>query len=319
MSSTVVASALTRKPLRDPVLLLPAVVGIGLAIAWLGTGAGVSGTRIATDLALSWALVAASLVALERQRWRRSRVLLTAAAFALLAADLQWSSSAPLWTLGFLLGGVWGALLVQGVLTFPEGRPWARAAWVVIAGAYAVTLGGQLIRSFVLPDSRDLLSVAPQQDVADAIGRAQALVGVCVGLAVLALLVGRLRVVRGPARRAQAPLLLGAALTVPVTVLWLIWVSATGEDAATLETIGRALWLLVPLGVVGGIVWPRLSRSDASDSSSISRPKARPVSATASPACSATRRWSSRIGSTMAATSMPRVARSNCRRAPIAQ
>ena len=93
MSSTVVTSAHARTPLRDPVLLLPAVVGVGLAIGWLGTGAGVSGTRIATDLALSWALVAASLVALERQRWRRSRVLLAAAAFALLAADLQWASS----------------------------------------------------------------------------------------------------------------------------------------------------------------------------------------------------------------------------------
>ena len=100
---------------------------------------------------------------------------------------------------------------------------------------------------------------------ADAIDRAQALLGVGIGLAVLVLLVGRLRVVRGPARRAQAPLLVAAALTVPVTVLWLIWVSATGENAATLETIGRALWLLVPLGVVGGIVWSRLSRSEASE------------------------------------------------------
>jgi signal transduction histidine kinase len=265
MSSTAITSARTGSALLDPVLLVPAVVGVGLVVGWLGTGNGVSGTRIATDLALSWALVAASLVARERERWRRSRVLLAAAAFALLAADLQWASSQALWTFGFLLAGLWGAILVQAVLTFPEGRPWARAAWVAIAGAYAVTFGGQLVGSFVLPDSRDLLSVSPQQTAADAVDRAQGLLGVGIGLAVLFLLVGRLRVVRGPARRAQAPLLVGAALTVSATVLWLLWVSATGESAPTLETIGRALSLLVPLGVVGGIVWSRLGRSEASE------------------------------------------------------
>ena len=89
MSSTVATSSQTRSALRDPVLLVPAVVGAGLAVGWLGTDAGVSGTRVAADLALAWALVAASLVALERARWRRSRVLLAAAAFALLGADLQ--------------------------------------------------------------------------------------------------------------------------------------------------------------------------------------------------------------------------------------
>ena len=140
-------------------LLVPAVVAAGLAVGWLGVDAGVSGARVAADLALSWALVAASLVALERRRWRRSRILLAVAAFAVLAADLQWAGSHVLWTLGFLLDAAWVALLVQLVLTFPEGRAWSRAARVAIAGAYAATLGGQLVGAFVLPDSRDVLSV----------------------------------------------------------------------------------------------------------------------------------------------------------------
>ena len=266
MSSTVVSSAQTRRGLRDPVLLVPAVVGAGLAVGWLGTGNGVSGTRIAADLALSWALVAASLVALERERWRRSRILLAAAAFAVLAADLQWAGSHTLWTLGFLVEALWVALLVQVVLTFPEGRPWSRAARVVVAGAYAATFGGQLVGAFVLPDSRDVVSVAPQQTVADAVNRAQGVAGVAVALAVLFLLARRLLVLRGrPAQRAQAPLFAGAALTVPTTLLWLGWTSSTGTDAPTLETIGRGVSLLVPLGVVAGIVWSRLHRREASD------------------------------------------------------
>jgi signal transduction histidine kinase len=265
MSSSVVTSPQTRSTVRDPVLLVPVVVGAALAVGWLGVDAGVSGTRVAADIALSWTLVAASLVALERARWRRSRVLLAAAAFALLSADLQWSSSDALWTLGYLLEALWAALLVQVVLTFPEGRPWSRGARAAIAGAYAATLGGQLAGAFVLLDSRDVLSLAPRQTVADALDRAQGILGIAVGLTLLVLLVGRLRVLRGPAQRAQGPLLVAAGVTVSAMLPGLVWVTASGERAPMLETIGRAIALLVPLGLVAGIVWSRLRRPGASD------------------------------------------------------
>ena len=265
MSSAAVSSSQAGSALRDPVLLLPAVVGAGLAVGWLGLDAGISGTRVAADLALSWALVTASVVALERARWRRARLVLAAASCALLGADLRWASSPTLWTPGFLLGALWVALLVQVVLTFPDGRPWSRAAGVVIAAAYTATFGGQLVRAFVLPKSRDVLSLAPRHQVADVVARAQGILGVAVALAVLVLVVRRLLLLRGPARRAQAPLLAGAGLTVPSTVAWLAWVSATGDSAPTLETIGRVIALLVPLGVVAGIGWSRLRRREASD------------------------------------------------------
>jgi signal transduction histidine kinase len=265
MSSTVVTSMQTRSVLRDPVLLVPAVVGAGLAVGWLGVDAGVSGSRVAADIALSWALVAASLIALERVRWHRARVLLAAAAFALLAADLQWASSRALWILGFLLAALWVALLVQVVLTFPEGRPWSRAARVAIAAAYAAAIGGQLIRALVLPDSRDVVSLAPHQTVADAVVRAQGILGIAIALAVLFVLVGRVLVLRGPAQRAQAPLLVAACLAVLAAVLWLAAMTSTGESAPTFEMIGRAVSLLVPLGVVVGIGWSRLRRPEASD------------------------------------------------------
>jgi signal transduction histidine kinase len=265
MSSTVVTSMQTRSVLRDPVLLVPAVVGAGLAVGWLGVDAGVSGSRVAADIALSWALVAASLIALERVRWHRARVLLAAAAFALLAADLQWASSRALWMLGFLLAALWVALLVQVVLTFPEGRPWSRAARVAIAAAYAAAIGGQLIRALVLPDSRDVVSLAPHQTVADAVVRAQGILGIAIALAVLFVLVGRVLVLRGPAQRAQAPLLVAACLAVLAAVLWLATMTSTGESAPTFEMIGRAVSLLVPLGVVVGIGWSRLRRPEASD------------------------------------------------------
>jgi signal transduction histidine kinase len=265
MDSAAVTSSETRATLRDPVVVLPVVVGAGLGVGWLGADASIAGTRVVVDLALSWALVAASLVALERARWHRARILLAATAFAVLAADLQWASRHALWTLGFLLAGLWGALLVQLVLTFPEGRPWSLSARVVIAGAYTATLGGQLVGAIVLPDSRNVLSVAPRQAVADAVDRAQAILGIAVALAVLFLVVRRVLVLRGPGRRAQAPLLAAAALTAPAAVLWLGWTSATAAGASTVETIAPAVALLVPLGVVAGVVRSRLHRPEASE------------------------------------------------------
>ena len=265
MPSTVVASPVTVRPLRDPVLLAPVVVGAGLAVGWLGADAGVAGGRVAVDLALSWALVAASLATLERARWRRSRVLLAGAAFALLVADLQWAGSDALWTFGFLLQGLWAALLVHVVLTFPVGRPWSPPARVAIVAAYVATLGGQLIAAFFYTDGQDALSVAPHEAAAADVARAQGVLGIAIALAVLYFASRRLLALRGTGRRAQGPLLAAAALTVPTTIVWLIWVTATGADAPTLETIGRAASLLIPVGVIGGIVWSRLHRPQASD------------------------------------------------------
>ena len=251
--------------IRDPVLLLPLVVAAGLAVGWLGVHERVSGTRIITDLALSWALVAASLVVLERPRWRRASWPLAATAFALLGADLEWANSHVLWMLGFVLEGLWAAFLVQLVLTFPEGRSWSRTAWVAIVGAYAVTFGGQLVGAFVAPDRRNVLSVAPHASVAHTVDRTQEISGVALAVVVLFLVLQRLRVLRGPARRAQGPLLVAAAITAPTSIAWLGWVIATDAGTSTFDTIDRAVAVSLPLGVVTGIVWSRLRRPEASE------------------------------------------------------
>ena len=108
-------------------------------------------------------------------------------AFAVLGADLQWAGADVLWTLGFLLETAWVALLVQLVLTFPEGRAWTRVAGGAIAAAYLATLGGSSYVALVLPDSRDVLSVTQQQTVADAVDRGQGILFIAVAFAVLLL------------------------------------------------------------------------------------------------------------------------------------
>ena len=246
-------------------LLLPVVVAAGLAVGRLGLDGHVSGLRVAADLALSWALVAAALAVRERPRWRRSGWLLATASFAVLGADLVWAASNALWTLGFLLEGLWAALLVHLVLAFPDGRPWSRLARIAISGAYVATLGGQLVGAFVDPNTRDVLGLAPHETIAHTVDRTQEITAIVVGLVVLALVVRRLRVLGGPARRAQGPLLVAAALTASSAVICLGWVIATDSVSSALETIVRAVAVSMPLGIVAGIVWSRLRRPELSE------------------------------------------------------
>ena len=265
MATSAATPVAERGLIRDPVLLLPVVVAGGLAAGLLGVQANISGTRIAADLALAWALAAAFVVVLGRPRRRSAGWVLAAAAFALLGADLEWSTSRPLWTAGFVLQGLWVALLAVLVLAFPDGRPWSHAARLAVVGAFVVTLGAQLVGVLFSPDARDLLSVAPRENVAHAIDRVQEASGMAFGILVLVLVLQRLRVARGVARRLQGPLLVAAAVSGLVGLVWLSRVIATDGSRTTLETIARVAAVSLPVAAIGIVLWSRLRRPPASD------------------------------------------------------
>jgi signal transduction histidine kinase len=251
---------------RDPILVLPLAVAGGLALSWAGRHDGVSGGQIAVDLALSWGLVAASMVALARARWRRPRLLLALAGLLVLAGDLQWLSGAALWTVGLVLQLAWVAVVVELVLTFPDGRSWSRAAQVTIVGAYLAAPVGGLASALVSVDSRDLLSFLGSQSATNAIGRGRAAMGFVVLLSAMVLVVSRLATSHGVARRAQAPLLLGSAFAFPLTAVWLARQALIGDQPSpAVATVSRALMGLVPLGFVAAIGWSRLRRTQATD------------------------------------------------------
>jgi signal transduction histidine kinase len=252
MASTTFTVAPRRDAVRDPVLLLPAAVAAGLAIGWLGVHEHVPGTRIAADVALAWSLVAAALVALERPRWRAATWLMATAAFALLGADLAWTSTRVVGTIGVLLGWLWAAILVQLVLTFPEGRPWTTAARVLVPTAYAAAAGRQVVIAFASANEH-------------AAHRAQEIVALAIAAAVLGLVARRLLTLQGPGRRAQAPLLSAAAASAATSVGFLGWLLAADTSSSTLNTIARLVAISLPIGVVAGIGWSRLHRPQATE------------------------------------------------------
>jgi signal transduction histidine kinase len=246
------------------VLLLPVVVAAGLAVGAVGVHQHIAGTRIAADLTLAWALTVAAIVVVERPRWRAASGLLAASALTVLCADLEWTNSHALWTLGFLLESLWVAFLALLVLTFPEGRPWSPWARFAIMAAFAVTLGAQAVGVFVMPDARNVLSIAPRASLAHTVDRAQEISGLVLALLVLLLVLQRLRALRRAAYHSQGPLLAAAAITVLAGLVWLGAVIASDASSSTLETIGRAVAVSLPIAVVVAILWSRLRRPEAS-------------------------------------------------------
>src|SRR5262249_43423972 len=153
-----------------------------------------------------------------------------------------WTSTHVVGTAGVLLGWLWAAMLVQLVLTFPEGRPWTPAARVVVPAAYVAAIGGQVVVAFAASD----VHVAH---------RIQEIVALAVGAAVLGLVALRLLTLHGPGRRAQAPLLLASALSAATAIGFLGWTLAAGAGSSTLNAIARLVAISLPAGVVWGIVW----------------------------------------------------------------
>jgi signal transduction histidine kinase len=263
-STPAAAVSPARGLLHDPVLLAPLVVASGLVIGVLGVQANISGARIVVDVGLAWALIAAALLTLERPRWGRTRLLLGGAALGLLAADLDWASTSALWTLGLILEQLWVAFLAALLLTFPGGRSASPVVRWTIAGTLAVTLVGQAIGALVDPDARDVVSVFPHEGITDALDRVQETAGVALAVVVLLVVLRRLHTLRGAATRSQRPLLITAGVAIPVGLGWLGLVIAVDGSRSRAETIARAVLLLLPLGVVAGIVWSRLRRPEAS-------------------------------------------------------
>ena len=195
-----------------------------------------------------------------------------------------------------------------------RGRDAARLGPLAVAGALAATLGAQLAGVLVSPDARDLLAVAPSQSAAHAVDRVQEAAGAAVGVVVLVLVLQRLLVARGVARRSQGPLLAAAAVAALVGLAWLGRVIATDGKAPTFETIARAAFVCLPVAVVAESCGHASAVPAGRISSSSCGRRRRGRCATGSPARSAIRRSRSPTGSRAAATSTRSAGRSSSRR-----
>ena len=174
------------------------------------------------------------------------------------------STVPALWTIGFLLAFLGDALVVQLVLSFPEGRIWSLPARLTIAATYVATVGLSSVAALFEPDGRNVLVVHANERLSDAIGQTAAALGFVITASFAVLIGKRLLSLRGPTRRAVLPMLLGALLVVPVNAAWLA-AGALGRwyVADDLATLNRFVTIFVPIGFLAGLIWTRLRRSGA--------------------------------------------------------
>jgi signal transduction histidine kinase len=259
------AHSLARRGSLDPVLLLPPAVVGGLLVTWWTLSVGVSRTQAVVDLGVAWAFAGAAVLALSRPSLRRSAWLMAAVAATWFLYDLQLSTVPLFWTVGWVLANLYLVLVVQLVLSFPEGRIWSTPARVVLVLAYVAAVGMAALETLFRPDPENLVAIDPDQAVADRIGELAAGLGVALTCAYVILIAHRLVTLQRVARRAAAPLLVGALLSTPILFVGLVAeVRGSTELSERLELADRFATILVPLGFALGLLRSRLRHSGAS-------------------------------------------------------
>jgi signal transduction histidine kinase len=148
-----------------------------------------------------WSFVGTGLYAWRARPESRTGALMVAVGFAYGLAALNLSDAPLPYTIGLIVGGLWGAVFLQLVMTFPSGvlAP-GRDRAIVVAGYLIFTLGSVPAMLFAAPDDlgcedcpSNVLLIEHHEDVANIMLGLQALVYLALFLIVLVRLTLRWR------------------------------------------------------------------------------------------------------------------------------
>jgi signal transduction histidine kinase len=227
-------------------------LGLAPGVAWLGAGVVAWGLRPANPAGL----------------------LMTAVGFSYLARSLLSLPREPLlFTLGLVVWSVPLAFAVHLFMVFPEGTTKSAVERRLIALAYVLAVVPWFVQTLFRDPARDyrcpacpenLLLVEANADAADAVIATGSVAGIGFGVAIAVVLVRRWRAATATARRALAPVL-GAAL---VTLVLFVPVFAFSRLGEPVSPLGMAAWLasaLVPLAFLVGLLRTRLQQGGVAE------------------------------------------------------
>jgi signal transduction histidine kinase len=216
------------------------------------------------------AYVLAGTVAWWRRPASRFGPLMIAAGFAFFATSLSWSNAGVPFTIGVAVDLLPAVLFLHVFLAFPTGRLERPFERVLVAAAYVVALGLQLVGLALDgfgPDN--LVALTSQPEAAYTLLRAQLVALSASFLAGIALLAVRRRDAGRPVRRSVGLLVDAFAFAlVMLAVLYLSGAYGFLQGQIAFETIRRATFFvlgLAPIVFLAGLLQARLARSAVGD------------------------------------------------------
>jgi PAS domain S-box-containing protein len=228
---------------------------------------------VAFALIVGGSFIATGLVALARRPENRFGVLLYAVGIAWFVGTLTTSGNAYVFTFGEIFSTTYYAVLVHAILAYPRGRLESRGARVIVAAAYADTVGVQVLVTLIGTSKdisndadapRNVLLASHHRDVASAASNLSAAIGVVLLAAVVAIVIHRWRAASSAARRVLAPVLVTSGVGIATIAVALLVELASGETIGTIAFIVSSLaFASVPIGFLVGILRTSLSRSGA--------------------------------------------------------
>jgi signal transduction histidine kinase len=254
---------------RLPFVLLPLAVLLGIVAELSLINAGLPADGVLTDTLSGSAFITAGLIAWRQRPANRVGPIMTGIGLAWFGGDLLF---APVPLVGPLSLGAQAAariLFAWLLLSFPSGRLESslhRAAVGVIAVAAAALAALQLI-TFETADlcacPPNPFAVASGTELASAMGTVSALVGIGMTLVLVPLVIRRVLVATGPARRYLVPVLVGGAFSLLSVTPELIndLTGATVEPFAWLPIV----WMALPVGFLAVLLHARVARGAVAD------------------------------------------------------
>ena len=214
-----------------------------------------------------WSFVGTGLFAWRRRPESRTGALMVVLGFAYGVAALNLSISPLLYTVGLIVGGLWGAVFLQLVMAFPSGRlaP-GRDRAIVIAGYLIFTLGS--IPAMLVAGSGDLgcddcpanvLLIERDEGLADVLLGLQALAYVALFLVVLVRLTLRWRRTP-PLERLQLTPVYACGL---ITFLLATAATATASPGDPITWAANIALALLPFAFLAGLLRSHVARLDA--------------------------------------------------------
>ena len=228
--------------------------------------------QVVSGVAIGCAWLAAGVVGWRRRPENRTGALMTAVGLAYFAPPVASAAGDVGASLALLFGGAWLAVAAHAFLAFPRGDLASRPERIAAVAAYAIGLVVTPVSWLFQPPTevacpgctRNVLQLADDRAVADALTAVANLVGVAVAVAIAVILIRRWRGATPPGRRVLGPVLWSCLLTV---LLFGATFATEGRDdgETAVHTLAIAAFLLIPLGFLAGLLRTRRHRSVVAD------------------------------------------------------